>query len=81
MTTGKCFDSLLRRLCILVLDVDLANTEVDAGTGGAGNLGLDDGSVLAALLFDVFLDFWSTLELRNVSCNIAELTFIFLIVE
>ena len=57
LTTGKRLDSLLRRLCILVLDVDLANTEVDAGTGGAGDLGLDDGSVLAALLFDVFLDF------------------------
>ena len=27
------------------------------GTGGTGNLGLNDGSVLAALLFDVFLDF------------------------
>jgi hypothetical protein len=47
----------LRRLCILVFDVNLANTEVDAGTGGTGNLGLNDGSVLAALLFDVFLDF------------------------
>ena len=57
LATSKCLDSLLRRLCILVFDVNLANTEVDAGTGGTGNLGLNDGSVLAALLFDVFLDF------------------------
>jgi len=81
LTTGKRLDSLLRRLCILVLDVDLANTEVDAGTSGAGNLGLDDGSVLAALLFDVFLDFYSMLEVRNVSSDVAELTFVFIIVE
>jgi hypothetical protein len=57
LATSKRLDSLLCRLSVLVLDVDLANTEVGTGTGGTRNLGFDDGSVLAALLFNVFLDF------------------------
>jgi hypothetical protein len=71
----------LRRLCILVLDVDFANTEVDTGAGRTGNLGLDDGSVLAALLFDVFLDFWMSLESCDNSKTMFKLTFVFLVIE
>jgi hypothetical protein len=41
----------------LVFDVDFADTETGARTGGAGDLGFDDGAVLLALLFDVFFDF------------------------
>jgi hypothetical protein len=41
----------------LVLDVDLPNTEVDAGSSGARDLDLDDRAVFAALFFNVFLDF------------------------
>jgi hypothetical protein len=41
----------------LVFDVDLADTEVDAGTSGTGDLDFDDGSVFAAFLLDVLLDF------------------------
>jgi hypothetical protein len=58
LTAGKSLDGTLCRLGILVLDVDLADTETGARTGGAGDLGLDDGAVLLALLFDVFFDFY-----------------------
>ena len=57
LATGKRLDSLLCRVGILVLDVDLANTEVDASSSRAGDLDLDDGAVFAALLFDIFLNF------------------------
>jgi hypothetical protein len=59
LTTGKSLDGTLCRLGILVLDVDLADTETGACTSGTWNLGLDDGAVLLALLFDVFFDFCS----------------------
>jgi hypothetical protein len=59
LATGKSFDSTLCRLGILILDIDLANTEAGAGTGWAGNLSLDDGAVFLALLFDVLFDFCS----------------------
>lgn len=57
LTAGECLDGFLCRVGVLVLDVDFANTEVDAGTSGAWNLCLDDGTVLAAFLLNVFLDF------------------------
>lgn len=63
LTSSKRLDSFLCRLNVLVLDVNLANTKVDTCTGGARNLRLHDRAVLAALLFDVFLDFYDQLVL------------------
>jgi hypothetical protein len=59
LATGKSFNSTLCRLGILVFDVYLTDTETGAGTGWAGDLGLDDRAVLLALLFNVLFDFCS----------------------
>jgi hypothetical protein len=59
LTTSKCLDSLLRRLYVLIFDVNLANAKIDAGSGRTRDFGLENGSVLAALLFNIFLDFWT----------------------
>lgn len=57
LATSEGLDGLLCGVGVLVLDVDLADTEVDTCTSWTGDLDLDDGAVFAALLFDVFLDF------------------------
>lgn len=58
LATGERLDGFLCRLDVLVFDVDLADAEVDAGTSGTGDLDFDDGTIFAALLFNVFLDFY-----------------------
>ena len=81
LTSSESLDSLLRRLSVLILDVDFANTEVGAGSCGTRDLSLDDGSVFAALLFDVFFDFYLTLVCCQDLEHLGMLTFVFLVVE
>lgn len=57
LSSSKRLDSALCRLGVLVFDVNLADSETATGTGRAWDLGLDDGAVLLALLFDVLFDF------------------------
>lgn len=62
LATGECLDGFLCRLHVLVFDIDLADTEVDAGTSGTWDLNFDNGTVFTAFLLDVFLDFYSTVS-------------------
>lgn len=57
LASRKGLDSALRRLRVLVLDVDLADTKAGAGTCRTRDFGLDDRAVFLAFFFDVFLDF------------------------
>jgi hypothetical protein len=62
LAASKSFNSALGGLGVLVLDVDLANTEAGTGTSGARDLGFDDRAVLLAFFFDVFFDFCVTVR-------------------
>lgn len=57
LSSSKSLDSALCGLGVLVLDVDLADTETGAGTCRARDLCFDNGAVFLAFFFDVFLDF------------------------
>ena len=71
----------MRRLGVLVLDVDLTDAETGAGTSGARNLGLDNGAVLLALFLNVFLDFWVVVSSLLESNTSVRRTLILLVVD
>jgi hypothetical protein len=82
LAPSKSLDSPLRRLGILILDVNFANTKTGTGTGGTRDLGLDDGTILLTLLFDVFFDFCDMVsKLLWLQCLKKIHTIIFLIID